>query len=96
MRMLCVIFLALTVLAGADEITGTLTRANSNQLEVKVGPKNELMKFELQGKTLPGNLKVGDRVTVDYTPQRVAVAAAGGARQCLQFLVVSSVKPAAK
>ena len=49
-----------------------------------------------EGKTLPGNLKVGDRVTVDYTPQRVAVAAAGGTRQCLQFLVVSSVKPAAK
>lgn len=91
-----IFFLALSSLVGAEQLTGTLTKAQNNQLEVKSETDHKLWKFELQSKPLPSPLKVGDRVTVEYTPQRVAVASDSGQRQCLQYLVVTSVKLAGK
>lgn len=89
------ILLILIAPAAADEVTGILLKATANQLELKAEPDHQIWKFELRGGKLPPKVKKGDRITVDYTAERVAVAQ-NGQRTCLQFLIVDHVKPATK
>lgn len=91
-----ILLLALCQLTGAEQVTGKLTRAQNNQLEIKSEPDQQILKFELRGHSLPATIKIGDRITVDYSPERVAVASPQGQRQCLQYLVVNSVRSAGK
>lgn len=84
--------LLLVGLAGAEEMTGVLVKSGPNQIEMKVDHDPRIVKLELKpGTKVP--CKVGQRIWVDYTAQRVAVEQ-NGQRQCLQFLTANLIKPA--
>ena len=94
-RVILVMLVLLASLASAEEVTGALVKTQGNRLELKSEPDHHLWALELKsGTKIPSGIKVGDRITVDYTAQRVAIAQ-NGQRQCVQFLTANSVKAAA-